>query len=355
VLACIAGSPGTASGIKAAQEINMANQTAKIVRFHSLGGPDVLKIQEEPIPVPGQGEALLNVKAIGLNRAEVMFRTGHYLEAPVLPSKLGYEAAGTVTAVGPDVDKSWIGKKASTVPGFLMTNYGVYGEVALVPASALAVYPEKLTPEQGTSIWMQYLTAYGALIADARIGKGDFVIITAASSSVGIAAIEMVQAEGAISIATTRTSQKKAVLVEVGATHVIATEEEPFLARVKQITGGKGARVIFDPIGGKGIHALAEAAAYRGTIFEYGALAPEPTPFPLFSALSKGLTVRGYTVREILSVPQRKAEAVKYVFEHVAAGRFKPRVDRVFPFAQIVEAHRYMESNQQIGKIVVTV
>src|SRR5258708_24367528 len=191
---------------------------------------------------------------------------------------------------------------------FLMTHYGVYGEVAIVPANALAVYPEKLTPEEGTSIWMQYLTAYGALIAHAQIIKGDFVVITAASSSVGIAAIEMVKAEGAISIATTRTSKKKATLLEVGATHVIATEEEDFIARVKEITGAKGARVIFDPIGGKGIELLAQAAAYGGTIFEYGALAPEPTPFPLFTALRKGLSVRGYTLREILSVPNLKAK-----------------------------------------------
>src|ERR1700723_2877349 len=306
--------------IKAREEINMANKTAKIVRFHSIGGPEVLKIEEEAIPEPGKGEALLKVKAIGLNRAEVMFREGKYLESPTLPSKLGYEAAGVVEAVGPDVDKGWIGKKASTVPGFLMTNYGVYGEVALVPASALATYPEKLTPEEGTSFWMQYLTAYGALITNARIGKGDFVIITAVSRG-----------------------------------QVIATDEEAFLARIKETTGGKGARVIFDPIGGKGVEALAQAAAYEGIIFEYGALAPEPTPFPLYTALGKGLTLRGYTVREILSVPQLKAAALKYVFDHVSAGDFKPRIDRVFPLAQIVEAHRYMESNQQIGKIVVTV
>ncbi len=260
---------------------------AKVVRFHSLGGPEVLKIQEEPIPEPGKGEVRLNVKAIGLNRAEVMFRRGQYLETPVLPSKLGYEAAGTVAAVGPDVDGSWLGKKASTVPALSMSRYGVYGEVAIVPVSALALYPENLTPEEGTSIWMQYLTAYGALIAHAQITKGDFVIITAASSSVGIAAIEMVKAQGATSIATTRTSKKKATLIEVGANHAIATEDEDFVKRVAEITGGKGARVIFDPIGGKGIELLAQAAAVDGTIFEYGALAPEPTPFPLFAALGK--------------------------------------------------------------------
>src|SRR5271156_6192240 len=109
----------------------MANETAKIVRFHAVGGPEVLKIQDEPIPLPGKGEVRLNVKAIGLNRAEVMFRRGQYLETPALPSKLGYEAAGVVAAVGPDVDKSWIGKKASPVPAFLMTHYGVYGEVGV--------------------------------------------------------------------------------------------------------------------------------------------------------------------------------------------------------------------------------
>jgi NADPH:quinone reductase-like Zn-dependent oxidoreductase len=332
----------------------VANEIARIVRFHSVGGPEVLKIQDEPIPAPGKGEVRLNVKALGLNRAEVMFRRGQYLETPVLPSKLGYEAAGIVAAVGPDVDKSWLEKKVSTLPAFLMTNYGVYGEVAIVPTSALAFYPEKLTPEEGTSIWMQYLTAYGALIAHAQITKGDFVIITAASSSVGLAAIEIVKAEGAISIATTRTSKKKTPLVEAGADYVIATEEEDFLARVKEITGGNGARVIFDPIGGKGIERLAQVAAVGGTIFEYGALAPGPTPFPLFIALSKGLSIRGYTLREILSAPPLKTKAVKFVFDHVQAGDFKPRIDRVFPFSEIVEAHRYMESNEQIGKIVVS-
>jgi NADPH:quinone reductase-like Zn-dependent oxidoreductase len=333
----------------------MPTQTARVVRFHFTGGPEVLRIEEEQIPEPSYGEVRLNVKAIGLNRAEVMFRNGQYLESPVLPSKLGYEAAGVVAAVGPDVDKSWLGRKVSTVPAFLMTRYGVYGEVAIVPASAVAAYPENLTPEEGTSIWMQYLTAYGALIPYAQITKGEFVIITAASSSVGIAAIEIVRAEGAISIATTRTSKKKTTLFNVGATHVVATQEEDFVARIKEITSDQGARVIFDPIGGKGLERLAQAAAFHGTIFEYGALATEPTPFPLFLALSKGLSVRGYTLRELFADPKLRAKAQQYVFDHVKAGHFKPRIDRTFPFAEIVQAHRYMESNEQIGKIVVTV
>src|ERR1700678_1276545 len=197
--------------------------SVKIVRFHQTGGPEVLQLDELPLPDPAAGEVRLRVKAIGLNRAEVMFRTGRYLVEPKLPSKLGYEASGTVEAVGPGVDQSWIGKTVSTVPAFPANAYGVYGEVAIVPVRAIAAYPDRLTYEEGTSIWMQYTTAYGALIHQGRVAKGDFVLITAASSSVGIAAIEIAKAEGAISIATTRTSKKKRELLSLGADHVIAT------------------------------------------------------------------------------------------------------------------------------------
>ena len=330
-------------------------ETVRIVRFHQLGGPEVLKLDELPLPEPGQGEVRLRVKAIGLNRAEVMFRRGQYLVQPVPPAKLGYEASGIIEAIGPGVDKSWLGKTASTVPAFAADAYGVYGEVAIVPVTAMAEYPSSLSYEEGTSIWMQYLTAYGALIMHGKMTKGDFVLITAASSSVGIAAIEMARAEGAISIATTRTAKKKADLVAAGADHVIVTDEEDLAARVQQITGGKGARIVFDPVAGKGLEALAAAAARGGIIFEYGALATDPTPFPLFTVLSKSLTIRGYTLFEVVSDPQAFVRAKKYVFDHLAKGDFKPRIDKTFPLAQIVEAHRYMESNQQIGKIVVVV
>ena len=334
---------------------NESTKTAKIVRFHRLGGPEVLQLDDVPLPEPAAGEVRLRVKAIGLNRAETMFREGRYLVQPVLPSKLGYEASGIVEAVGPGVDSSWIGKTASVVPAFAADAYGVYGEVAIVPAFALAEYPAKLSYEEGTSIWMQYLTSYGALVMHGKIAKGDFVLITAASSSVGIASIEIAKAEGAISIATTRTSKKKAELVAAGADHVIVTDEEDLAARVKSITEGKGARIIFDPIAGKGLVSLAEAASFGATIFEYGALASEPTPFPLFAALRNSLAIRGYTLFEVVSNPAVFTQAKKYVFDHLAAGDFKPRIDKTFPLAQIVEAHRYMESNQQIGKIVVTV
>jgi NADPH:quinone reductase-like Zn-dependent oxidoreductase len=327
----------------------------KIVRFHEVGGPEVLRIEEDMPKQPGKGEVRLKVQAVGLNRAESMFIRGQYVEPPKLPAGVGYEAAGVVEAVGPEVDKNWVGKRVAIIPAFSMNDYGMLGEEVIAPAAALGEYPAKLSPVEGAAVWMQYLTAYGALIAIAHLAKGDFVVIPAASSSVGIAATEIVKAEGAISIATTRKSNKKAELLSLGADHVIATEEEDMVTRVKEITGGKGARVIFDPVAGPLLEKLAEAAAIGGIVFEYGWLSMQPTPFPLLTALGKGLNIRGYSMMEITRNPEKLPAAKKYVYDRLADGRFRPKVAKIFPFAQTVEAYKYLESNAQVGKVVITV
>jgi NADPH:quinone reductase-like Zn-dependent oxidoreductase len=193
------------------------------------------------------------------------------------------------------------------------------------------------------------------LVHHGHLTNGDFVLITAASSSVGIAAIEIAKAEGAVSIATTRTSKKKAELLSAGADHVIVTGEENLVARAKEITRGKGARITFDPIGGPELESLAQAAAQEGTIFVYGALSPEPTPYPLFPALMKSLKFQGYTLFELTLNASLLEKATQYVCERIESGKFSPRIDRTFTLSEIVSAHRYMEKNQQIGKIVVTV
>lgn len=163
----------------------------KIIRFHNLGGPENLKIEELPAQQPGEGEVKLRVQAVGLNRAELGFMHGLYFESPQLPSRIGYEAAGVVESVGPGVDAGWVGKKVATVPGFSMSKNGVLGEEAIVPATSLGEYPAKLSPAEAAAIWMQYLTAHGALITFGGLQRGDFVLITAASSSVGLAAIQI--------------------------------------------------------------------------------------------------------------------------------------------------------------------
>jgi NADPH:quinone reductase-like Zn-dependent oxidoreductase len=327
----------------------------KVVRFHETGGPEVLRFENVPPQQPGKGEVRLKVQAIGLNRAESMFYRGQYIYQPKLPAGLGYEAAGIVEAIGPDVDQSWKGKQVSTIPAFSLNEYSMVGETALAPVEALAEYPANLSPTEGAAIWMQYVTAYGALRAIAKVTKGDFVVISAASSSVGLAAIEIVKAEGGISIATTRKSNKKDELTKLGADHVIATDEEDYVARVAEITAGIGARVTFDPVAGPFLEKLAEAAQPGGIIFAYGGLSGQPTPFPLLTVLPKGLSVRGYTLMEITRVPEKLAIAKKYVYDRLADGQFHPKIAKTFPFGQTVDAYRYLESNAQVGKVVVAV
>lgn len=328
---------------------------SRIVRFHQLGGPDVLQIDNIDVPPPNAGEVRITVKALGLNRAESMFRSGNYLFQPKLPSRLGYEASGIIEALGSGVTGFTVGDVVSIVPGFDQEKYGVYGEIATVPAKYVVKHPSSFSFVEAAAIWMQYMTAYGALIDIAAIKPGDYVVIPAASSSVGLAAIQLCNLVGAVPIATTRRSDKKKALLKEGAAHVIVTQEENLAKRLNEITAGRGARVVFDPVGGKAVLDLAEGMAPGGILFQYGALSPDPTPFPLMAALSKSLTMRGYVLFEIVGDEARFANAKQFILNGLSAGKLKPLIAKTFSLDEIVQAHRYLESNQQIGKIVVTV
>src|SRR6266540_1118111 len=182
----------------------------KAVRFHTEGGPEVLELVDVDLGEPGAGELRLSVEAIGLNRAEAMFRGGIYFERPdEFPAKLGYSASGVVEAVGPGVTEVAPGDLVSTVAGFSMREYGVYGEQAIVPASAALRRPDGLDAVETVALWGPFLTAYGAIVDEGKVRPGDAVLITAASSSVGLATIDVVNHIGAVPIAATRTAAKK--------------------------------------------------------------------------------------------------------------------------------------------------
>lgn len=328
---------------------------ARIVRFHQTGGPEVLRIEQVDVAPPGPGEVRIAVKALGLNRAEAMFRSGHYLDPPRFPARLGYEAAGTVAELGEGVQGLEVGDAVSTIPAFSQNEYGVYGDTAIVPAFAVAKHPASLSWAEAAAVWMQYITAYGALIDIAGLQGGDTLLIPAASSSVGIAAIQIARMIGATPVALTRGSGKRKPLLDAGAAHVIATGEQDLVAEAIKLTGGKGARIVFDPVGGPTVAKLTAAMAERGILFLYGALSTDPTPLPLMEVVAKSLTIRGYVLFEITGDPQRLERATKFIVDGLSAGTLKPLVAKTFPLDQIVEAHRYMESNQQVGKIVVMV
>jgi NADPH:quinone reductase-like Zn-dependent oxidoreductase len=266
---------------------------------------------------------------------------------------MGYEAAGVVEQLGEGVSGFAAGDRVCVLPTYRLGEYGVYAEQAIVPARSLLPVPPALGKIEAASIWMQYLTAL-AIIEVAHATVGDHVIIRAASSSVGLAAIQLANWAGAVPIAATRRATKSQALLAHGARHVIATEESDLVAEVMKITGGKGARIVFDPVGGPYVDTLAQAMAVDGVLFIYGGLSGQPTMHPHWPAAFKNLSIRGWVASTIWNHPERFARAKELILSGLAGGQLKAVIAKTFPLAQIVEAHRYLESNQQLGKIVVT-
>lgn len=328
---------------------------ARIVRIHEYGDASVLRLEELDIPAPVADEVQIEVKAIGLNRAEVMFRSHAYLQEAEFPSRLGYEAAGLIVAIGSDVRGVEVGDAVGLIPPLHIARWGTYGELANVPAHLVVKTPENLSHEQAAASWMQYVTAWGALIEQAKLKQGDVVLVTAASSSVGLAAFQMARMVGATPVAITRTRAKKQALLDAGAAHVIVSDEEDIVEQVMALTDGKGARVVFDPVGGPSFEPLTQSMARGGILLEYGALSPEPTPFPLFTVLGKSLTLKGYLYAEIVADPDALARAKAFILGGLESGALRPIIARTFPLEEIQDAHRFLEANQQIGKVVVTV
>ncbi|WCM24491.1 zinc-dependent alcohol dehydrogenase family protein [Paraburkholderia bryophila] len=328
---------------------------SRTIQFAQAGGPEVLKFVDTAATEPGSGEIRIKVKAIGINRAEAMWRIDEYIEPVKFPARLGYEAAGIVDAVGKDVSGFAAGDAVSVIPSFSMNQYGTYGEVIVVPAYAVVKHPASLSYAEAASVWMMFVTAYGALIEDAKVTKGDFVIVPAASSSVGLAAIQLANYAGATSIALTRSAAKRQQLLDAGAAHVVVTDETDLLDEVMRITDGKGARVVFDPVGGPNFAKLISALSFQGIAYIYGALSDELTPLPVLEMIAKMITVKAHNIWLTSGDETRRKAAVDYVLKGLASGALKPVIDRTFSFDEMVEVHRYLETNGQFGKIVVTV
>jgi len=327
---------------------------SRTIKFRQAGGPEVLEFIEMEVPAPGPHEVRIKVKAIGINRADSMWRNDKYTEPVKFPAGLGYDAAGIVDAVGKDVADVAVGDAVSTIPAYSLNKYFTYGEIILVPDHAVVKHPESLSFVEAASVWMMFITAYGALVFDAHVKVGDFVIIPAASSSVGLAAIQIANYAGATPIALTRTSEKKTRLHEAGAAHVIATQEQDMVAEVMAITNGNGARIAFDPVGGPDFPKLISALTNQGIAYIYGALSEGDTAIPVLEMIRRMPTVKGYSIRLVTGDEARRKVAVEYVTKGLASGALKPIIDRIFKFDDMVEVHRYLENSGQFGKIVVT-
>ncbi|MGW2724349.1 zinc-dependent alcohol dehydrogenase family protein [Streptomyces sp. NPDC001492] len=330
--------------------------TARTVLFHEIGGPEVLTVEDVPVPDPAPGQVAVRVEALGLNRAEALFRSGGYYYQPALPaSRLGYEAAGVVEAVGEGVTELAVGDPVMTGPGIEMSAQGVYAERVVLPETAVLRRPASVDAVTGAAAWLTYTTAYGALLETARLRPGDHVLITGASSGVGTAAIQVARRIGAIPLATTRTEDKRERLLELGAAEVIVTgasAPEAVAKEVKRLTGGNGAEVIFDAIGGPGFGPLAEGLAPGGSVVVYGWLDTRPAEIPR----NWPFTLHTYANLILTGTPAGRRRSTAFLDAGLADGGFRPVVGEVLDgLDRIQDAHRLMESNRHTGKIVVRV
>jgi NADPH:quinone reductase-like Zn-dependent oxidoreductase len=330
----------------------MGSITAKAATFDRLGGAEVIVLDTVEVAAPGPGEIRIRINAIGLNRSEAMFRQGFHPIKPVLPSRLGYEAAGVVESVGEGVSLFTVGDRVSTLPVMSLNACGAYGEMFTVPAELAVPSPPELSDEQTAALWSSYMTAYGMIVELVKIEAGDWVLVTAASSSVGPPVLQMLRMQGARVIATTRNRAKVDAIRGMGAEHVIVTGEEDIVARVKEITGGAGVRFSFDPSGGPFVDALAEAAAPYGAIVLYGILDFTPVPLPVQHVVAKNLSIMGYAML-LDDRPERNERAISFIRDGVKRGVLKPLIAKRFALEQIREAAAFLDSMAQVGKVVV--
>ncbi|MGW0536397.1 zinc-dependent alcohol dehydrogenase family protein [Streptomyces sp. NPDC003032] len=329
----------------------MTTTTARTVLFDEIGGPEVLRVEDLPLPAPGPGEVLVRVEALGLNRADTLFRSGAYYYQPTLPaSRLGYEASGVVEAVGEGVSAHSPGDAVLTGPGIEMGAQGVHADRLVLPAGSLVPRPAGLDAVTAAATWLTYSTAYGGMLESGGLRPGDHVVITAASSGVGVAALQTAARIGAVPIAVTRTGGKRRQLLDHGAALVVASDTEDVVKEVHRFTGGKGAELVFDAVGGPGLAETARAATVDGTVVVYGSLDGRPTQMPL----NWPVAVRGYANDHFASSAGGLRRVNAFIASGLRDGTFRPVVAEVFEgLDRIQDAHRLMEANDHVGKIVI--
>lgn len=313
------------------------------------GGPEVLSVTEVPEPVPGPDEVLVEVAATALNRADLLQRRGRYPGPPMEHEIPGMELSGRVVALGSRVAGWSLGDAVMGIVGG-----GAYAERIAVHERQLVAVPSSVGLVDAAAIPEVFITAWDALVRQGGLTSGRVALVHAGASGVGTAAIQIARALGATVVVTTSTGKVEACRA-LGADVVVDYTADDFVAEVKAFTGGVGADVVLDVVGGDYLARNLDALAVGGTIVQVGVMADPMATFPLGALLPKrarlvGTVLRSRPIEEKIGVTQQFRREVLPLFD---SGALSPVIDRRFPLDQIADAHRHMESNMNIGKILV--
>ena len=328
------------------------------------GAPDVFDVRDGPDPVPRDGEVRIRVRAAGINFADVLARLGLYPDAPKPPCVVGYEVAGRIDGVGPSVTGFKDGDRVMA-----LTRFGGYADVVTVPIAQVFRFPDTLSDAEAAAVPVNYLTAALALYRMAALAPGETVLIHNAGGGVGIAATQLARLRRATVIGTA-SSSKHAALRSFGVEHAIDYRNADVASAVKEITKGRGADVILDPIGGSSFLTSYRMLAPLGRLILFGLSAAAPgeqrsilrafrawlaTPrFDPLSLINRNRGVFGLHVGHLWDERKRLAPLMDMLMNELRAGRIAPVVARTFPLERAADAHRFIQSRQNIGKVVLT-
>lgn len=315
------------------------------IRFHSHGGPEVLRLEEVPLPEPGAGEARVRVRFAGVNFIDVYRRTGFY-PVPALPAIPGGEASGVVEAVGPGVTEVAEGDRVA-----FWDAPGAYAEAVVHRAARLLPLPEAVGFEAGATLPLQGLTAHYLTRTIRPLGPGDTVLIHAAAGGVGLLAVQMAKLFGARVIGTCSTAEKAERARAAGADHVIRYTEEDFVEETKRLTGGAGVDLAIDGVGRATFEGSVAATRVRGHVILFGQASGEPDPIRPRRLLGSR-TLSGASLFDYARDRDENLGRAREVFGWHAEGRLAVHVDRVLPLAEAAEAHRLLESRATSGKLL---
>ncbi len=320
----------------------------RAIRCHELIGPPGLRVDELPEPEPGPGEVSIDVRAAAVNFPDVLLSYGKYQFRPKPPFVPGGEAAGVVTAVGADVTRVAVGDRVAVT-----VIHGAFAERIVVPEAAVIEVPDAVGFEVAAATLLTYATTWHALIDRANLQAGETLLVLGAAGGVGIAAVEIGKLLGARVIAAASSDTKLAFCRAHGADETIQYVREDLKESAKRLTGGDGVNVVYDPVGGPFTEAALRSIAWAGRYLVVGFANGEIPKIPLNLVLLKGCQIVGvfwgaFVARE----PERHRANADAIFAAVAAGRLRPHVDAILPFARAGEALARMERREVMGKLV---
>lgn len=318
----------------------------KSVRVHQFGGLDALKVEDVPLPQPQEGETRIKVEAIGVNFLDIYQRMGRYQGS--LPFTLGQEAAGIVDAIGPNVSDVKVGDRVAYA-----SVQGSYTEYAIVPEWRLVHIPAGVDARQAAAAMVQGMTAHYLTFSTYPLQAGETALVHAAGGGTGQLLVQVAKNCGARVIGTVSNEQKAAVAREAGADEVILYTQTDFEAEVKRLTNNKGVDVVYDSVGKDTFDKSLNCLKPRGMMVLYGASSGAVAPIDPMMLMAKGSLF--FTRPYIGQYTANRAELLQRatdVFNWIASGKLKVRIDKTFPLAEVADAHSYLEGRQSKGKIL---